>query len=59
MPWAHVHLIAGVFVIVVLGVKLFRETDFLGYGAYSGILAGLLVAYGGYCIAREGAGPAA
>jgi hypothetical protein len=59
VPWAQVHLIAGVFVVVVLVVKLFRETDFLGYGAYSGILAGLLVAYGGYCIAREGAGPAA
>lgn len=58
VPWAQVHLIAGVFVIVVLVVKLFRETEFFGYGAYSGILAGLLVAYGGYCIAREGTGPA-
>jgi hypothetical protein len=51
--WAQVHLIAGVFAAVVLVVKLFRETELLGYGAYSGVLAGALVAYGGYAIARE------
>jgi hypothetical protein len=56
--WAQVHLIAGVFVGVVLLVKLFRETEILGYGAYSGVLGGVLVAYGGYCIAREAGTPA-
>ena len=55
--WAQVHLIGGVFVAVVLVIKLLRATDLLGYGSYSGVLAGLLVAYGGYCIARDG-GPA-
>ena len=53
LPWEQVHLIAGVFVIVVLVIKFVRETEFLGYGAYSAILGGLLVAYGGWLIARE------
>jgi hypothetical protein len=56
--WAQVHLIAGVFVAVVLVVKLFRETEWLGYGAYSGVLGGVLVAYGGYRIAQETGTPA-
>ncbi len=56
--WAQVHLIGGVFVGVVLLVKLFRETELLGYGAYSGVLGGVLLAYGGYCIAREAGAPA-
>jgi hypothetical protein len=56
--WAQVHLIAGVFVAVVLLVKLFRETDLLGYGAYSGVLGGILLAYGGYRIAQEAGTPA-
>jgi hypothetical protein len=53
VPWAQIHLVAGVFVFVVLAVKLARLSDYLGYGAYSGVLAGLLVAYGAYLIARE------
>ena len=58
LPWSQIHLILGIFVAVVLVIKLLRLTDELGYGAYSGVLAGLLVAYGGYSIAREdGAAP--
>lgn len=53
LPWSQIHLILGIFVAVVLVIKLVRLTDSLGYGAYSGVLAGLLVAYGGYSIARE------
>jgi hypothetical protein len=56
--WAQVHLVVGVFVAVVLVIKLLRVTDLLGFGSYSGVLAGVLVAYGGYCIARDGGGPA-
>jgi hypothetical protein len=56
--WAQVHLIGGVFIAVVLLVKLFRETDLLGYGAYSGVLGGILLAYGGYVIAQEAGAPA-
>ena len=51
--WGQVHLVAGIFVAVVLVIKLVRETDFLGYGAYSAILAALLLAYGGYLISQE------
>lgn len=54
LPWSQLQLVAGVFVAVLLAFKLLRETAYLGYGAYSGILASLLVAYGGYTIAREG-----
>jgi hypothetical protein len=53
VPWAAVHLVAGIFVAVVLAIKLARLTDALGYGAYSAVLAGILVAYGGWSIARE------
>ena len=57
VPWSQIHLILGIFVAVVLVIKLVRETEFLGYGAYSAILAGILVAYGGYRIASEIAPP--
>ena len=53
VPWSQVHLILGIFVAVVLVIKLVRLTDSLGYGAYSAILAGILIAYGGYRIASE------
>jgi len=53
VPWSQIHLILGIFVAVVLVIKLVRLTDSLGYGAYCAILAGILVAYGGYRIASE------
>jgi len=53
VPWSQIHLILGIFVAVALVIKLVRLTDSLGYGAYSAILAGILVAYGGYRIASE------
>jgi hypothetical protein len=58
VPWSQVHLVLGVFVAVVLVIKLARLTNSLGYGAYSGVLAGILVAYGGWLIAREADVPA-
>ena len=58
VPWSQIHLVLGVFVAVVLVIKLARLTDSLGYGAYSGVLAGILVAYGGWLIAREADVPA-
>jgi hypothetical protein len=58
VPWSQIHLIAGIFVLVVLAIKLIRDTSGLGYGAYSGILGGLLVAYGGYLIAQDPGEPA-
>ncbi|MDP8968723.1 MAG: hypothetical protein M3N04_08995, partial [Actinomycetota bacterium] len=58
VPWSQIHLILGIFVAVVLVIKLVRLTDSLGYGAYSGVLAAILVAYGGLRISQEAAGPA-
>ena len=58
VPWSQIHLILGIFVAVVLVIKLVRLTESLGYGAYSAILAGILVAYGGYRIASEPTAPA-
>ena len=58
VPWSQIHLILVIFVAVVLVIKLVRLTDSLGYGAYSAILAGILVAYGGYRIASELSSPA-
>lgn len=59
VPWSQIHLILGIFVAVVIVIKLVRLTDSLGYGAYSAILAGVLVAYGGYRIASELSPPVA
>ena len=58
VPWSQIHLIAGIFVLVVLVIKLIRDTSGLGYGAYSGILGALLVAYGAYLIAQDPGEPA-
>ena len=58
VPLSHVQLILGIFVAVVLVIKLARLTDSLGYGAYSAVLCGILVAYGGWSITREAEGPA-
>lgn len=53
VPWAQVHLIAGIAVAVMLVIKLIAETEFLGFGAYFGVLAGLAVAFGGYSVGQE------
>ncbi|HEX4363678.1 MAG TPA: hypothetical protein VHZ75_03950 [Solirubrobacteraceae bacterium] len=53
VPWAQVQVVAGVFVAVILVIKLVRDTGGLGYGAYTGVLGGLLVAAGGYTINQE------
>jgi predicted secreted protein len=58
LPWSQIHLVAGIFVAVVLVIKLVRDLEALAFGSYSGVLAGILVGYGGYCIAREDAAPA-
>ena len=58
VPWSQIHLIAGIFVLVVLVIKLIRDTSGLGYGAYSGLLGALLVAYGAYLIAQGPGEPA-
>jgi hypothetical protein len=53
VPWAQVHVIAGITVAIMLVIKLIVETDFLAFGAFIGLLAALAVAYGGYTISQE------
>ena len=53
VPWSQVHMIAGIAVAVMLVIKLIAETEFLGFGAYLGVVLGLAVAFGGYSIAQE------
>jgi hypothetical protein len=53
VPWSQVHLIAGAAVLVLLLLKLLVETNFLGFGAYLGVLLAAALAFGGYTISRE------
>lgn len=53
VPWAQVHLIAGGTVALMLVIKLLVETEFLGFGAFVGVLAGLVLAFGAYSIGQE------
>ncbi len=53
VPWSQVHLIAGIVVFALLLLKLIVETDFLGFGAYLGVVLGAAVAFGGFTIRKE------
>jgi hypothetical protein len=53
VPWERVHLIAGAVVAALLVLKLVVETDFLGIGAWLGVILGGAVAYGGFMISKE------
>lgn len=53
VPWAQVHVSAGITVAVMLVIKLIAETDFLAFGAFVGLVAALAVAFGGYTISQE------
>ena len=53
VTWGQVHLIAGIVVLVVLLIKLIVETDFLGFGAYLGILLAAALAFGGFTVNKE------
>jgi hypothetical protein len=53
VPWSQVHVIAGSTVAILLIIKLVRETDSLGFGAYLGVLLGIVLAYGAYAFRRE------
>jgi hypothetical protein len=46
-------MIAGIVVLVVLLIKLIVETDFLGFGAYLGILLAAALAFGGFMVNKE------
>ncbi len=51
--WGQVHMIAGIAILVLLLLKLVVETDFLGFGAYLGILLAAAIAFGGFSINKE------
>jgi hypothetical protein len=53
VPWSRVHLIAGAAILVLLLLKLMAETNFLGFGAFLGVILAGALAYGGYTISRE------
>jgi hypothetical protein len=55
LPLGQILMILGIAVFVLLLIKLLAETDFLGFGAYLGILLGAAVAFGGYSINKESA----
>jgi hypothetical protein len=54
-PLGQIIMIVGIVIFVLLLIKLLAETDFLGFGAYLGILLGAAVAFGAYSIKKEGA----
>jgi hypothetical protein len=54
-PLGQIIMIVGIVIFVLLLIKLLAETDFLGFGAYLGILLGAAVAFGAYSINKEGA----
>jgi hypothetical protein len=58
MPWSQVHMIGGFAVLGLLLLKLVLRTDFLGFGAWLGIILAAAVAYGGFTINREAQGAA-
>jgi hypothetical protein len=53
VPWSQIHVIAGTAVAILLLLKLVVETDSLGFGAYLGVLLGIVLAYGAYVLRRE------
>jgi hypothetical protein len=58
VPLGQAMFFGGVAVAVFLLLKLLLETDFLGIGAWLGILLGGAVAYGGFLMRNESRGVA-
>jgi hypothetical protein len=53
IPLGQALMILGIAVFVLLLIKLLAETNFLGFGAYLGILLGAALAFGGFSINKE------
>ncbi|MEO6120567.1 MAG: hypothetical protein ABIW46_06415 [Acidimicrobiales bacterium] len=59
VPLGQAMFFAGIAVVALLVIKLITETNFLGFGAWLGLLLGGAVAYGGFVYRKEaGAAPA-
>lgn len=57
VPWTQAMFFAGIAVAALLVLKLLVETDFLGFGAFLGILLAAGMAYGAFLMGKE-SGPA-
>jgi len=57
VPWAQVHLIAGIAVLALLLLKLLVETSYLGFGAFLGLILAAALAFGGFTINQEAQRP--
>ena len=55
VPLGRALFIAGVAAFVLLLIKLVVETDFLGFGAWLGLILGAALAYGGFLMKDTGA----
>ena len=53
VTWGRASLIGGVAVLALLLLKLVLKTDFLGVGAWFGIILGGAMAYGGFLHTQE------
>jgi hypothetical protein len=58
VPWAQVHLIAGIAVFALLLLKLLVETSYLGFGAFLGLIFSAALAFGGFTVSQEERHPA-
>lgn len=56
IPLGQAMFFAGIAVAALLLIKLVAETDFLGFGAWLGVLLGGAVAYGGFLMRKEAEG---
>jgi hypothetical protein len=53
VPWPQAIFYACLAVLALLVIKLIVETDFLGFGAWLGLLLAAAMAYGGFQLSKE------
>lgn len=53
VPFGQAVFFAGIGVLALLVIKLALETDFLGFGAWLGLLLAAALAYGGFMMRQE------
>jgi len=53
IPWARVHFLGGLAVVIMLALKFILHTQFLSIGSYLAILFGIALAVGGFTMQKE------